>query len=265
VKRVKKGMEPTKLEEYRNKNPGSTWDQMKNDAASGGRMCYSAIKETARNEQGGLCAYCETGITEQTQQIEHFHSKSDTDGPHNWALDWNNLLAVCDGGSNPYSPGYLEPLPDNLSCDQHKNHWSLKGKLPKSCEGWLLNPLQLAAFPNLFSLDLGTGKLRADPQACASVPDFELNHCGSTAALVESTIQVLNLNCDRLCRDRLVVIRALEHEKKDLRRKGIPADQGLSMLAKRHFQRLWPTFLTVIRVCLGAAAERHLASIGYQG
>ncbi|MGZ8218670.1 retron system putative HNH endonuclease [Methylomagnum sp.] len=265
MKRIEKGMEPAKLMDYRNANPRSTWEQMRNDAASSGKDTYTEIKRTAVNDQGGLCAYCEADITNQTQQIEHFHPKSDNGGTHNWALDWNNLLAVCDGGSNPYSPAYLEPLPDNLSCDQHKNYLSQKGGLSAACEGWLLNALQLAAFPNLFAIHLGTGKLRANVEICASVPVFEPNHCGDTAALVENTIRILNLNCDRLCQDRLRVIRSLEHAKKQLRQRGIPTNQALPSLTQHYFQRRWSPFFTVIRSYLGETAERHLESIGYQG
>lgn len=265
MKRVEKGEEPTKLTDYRNANPRSTWEQMRNDAAFGGNDAYVEIKRTALSDQGGLCAYCEAHVVSQAQQIEHFHPKSDIGDGHNWALDWSNLLAVCDGGSNPYSPHYLEPLPDNLSCDQHKNYLSQKGGLLATCEGWLLNPLQLAAFPNLFAVHLGTGKLRANEGNCAMIPAFEPNHCGSAAALVENTIRILNLNCDRLCQDRLRVIRSLEHAKKQLRQQGIPANRALPSLAQRYFQRRWSPFFTVIRSYLGEVAERHLQDISYQG
>lgn len=269
MKCISKGPEPEELTHYRANCPHSAWDEMKNDAAFDGRSAYQKIKQTTLDHQGGLCGYCETRIADYdlAQQVEHFHPKSDTGAGHNWALDWNNLLAVCNGGSNPaLAPVlYREPLPDNLSCDQYKNHVINKGDLPEACEGHLLNPLQLAAFPNLFSVHLGTGELRPDPETCASAPDLDPNHCGGTEALVANTIRVLNLNCDRLCQSRLAVIHDIERNIKQLRQRGVPAHDALPALARRYFQWRWGPFFTVIRVRLGAVAEQHLKAIGYQG
>ncbi len=128
-----------------------------------------------------------------------------------------------------------------------------------------MNPLDLAAFPNLFKFHRGTGELRVDPEVCANAPSFMPNHCGSTEALVENTIRVLNLNCDRLCQDRLRVSRQLERNLNQLLRQKTPKDQAESTLARRYFQRRWTRFFTVIRACLGPAAETHLQTIGYQG
>jgi hypothetical protein len=56
----------------------------------------------------------------------------------NWALDWNNIFGVCIGGDD--SDKKLHPLPENLSCDSHKNHLVNKKQLPGACEKFLVMP-----------------------------------------------------------------------------------------------------------------------------
>jgi uncharacterized protein (TIGR02646 family) len=271
VKRTSKEIEPDALRSYRNAVPHGTWVDLRTDALWRGREAYDECRERSVRDQGGLCAYCEIDIHDNDPlkcRIEHFHPKSDLTAPLNWALDWRNMLGVCNGGSHPYvtAPGFhLEPLVENLSCDARKDQQIQSGALSVSCEGWILNPLQLPAFPCLFKVRMFDGFLEPDSDACATKEPWTGNEHATVAALVQHTIDMLNLNCDRLMRARLVVIRNIEKNKKLQREQGFNAEQGLKNLAQLYFRRRWPQFFTVIRICLGRAAETHLQAAAYQG
>jgi len=270
MKRVLKQQEPTELARFRDKDPQSTWQQMKDDANFGGSEAYVACRTQLLEDQGGICAFCEIGIHDNDPlkcRVEHFHPKSDISPAHNWALDWNNLLAVCAGGSYRFgaTPHTQEPLAENLSCDAYKDQMIQSGRLSDQCEGWILNPTQLLAAPNVFQLEKSTGRLLPDNSSCAMAPNWPGNQHSSIQALVQHTIDMLNLNCDRLCQARLVIIRDVERNKKRQRDQGYSAEQGLSNLVTRYFRQDWPEFFTTIRICLGAAAEAHLLNIAFQG
>lgn len=271
MKRVLKNAEPPTLTTFRNAVPNSTWDQMKDDTQYGGKQAYQDCRAQSIVDQGGLCAYCELDIRNNHPlqcRVEHFHPKSDTTTPHNWALDWQNMLGVCNGGDNPHlatADFHLEPTSENLSCDAHKNKIVQSGRLTASCEGWILTPLQLAVFPCLFHVEKSTGYLMPDTAACANHPPLSGNRHGSVAMLVQHTIDMLNLNCDRLAQARLRIIRDIEHNKKKQRQAGFSAQQGLANLAQRYFRIQWPAFFTTIRLCLGPAADAHLQAISFQG
>lgn len=155
MKRVLKGDEPVTLTTYRNAAPLSSWEQMKTDPHNGGQQAYADCRRDGIQDQKGLCAYCEIDIRDNNPlkcRVEHFHPKSDTITSHNWALDWQNMLTVCNGGNNPHianSGFHLKPTDENLSCDAHKDRMIQTKRLAKDCEGWILNPLQLEAFPSL--------------------------------------------------------------------------------------------------------------------
>lgn len=270
MKRVAKRQEPVELARYRDSSPQSTWQQMKEDASFGGRVAYETIRRQLLSDQGGICAFCEIGIHDNDPlkcRVEHFHPKSDISPTHNWALDWNNLLCVCRGGSNKYAhvPHALEPLADNLSCDAHKDRMIQAGKLSMQCDALILNPIRLMASPCLFQIEKSSGQIRPDTAACATTPFMFDNQHHDLHALVQHTIDMLNLNCDRLCQARLAIVRNIEHNKKKQREQGYGPQQGLSNLANRYLRQSWPEFFTTIRICLGAAAEQHLANIAYQG
>lgn len=271
MKRLNTGQEPIRLTNYRNSAPQSTWQQMKDDPFFGGAEAYIDCRKSLIDHQGGICAYCEIEIRDNDPlkcRIEHFHPKSDITPLYNWALDWRNFLGVCSGGSYAYNnaPGhYLQPAAENLSCDAHKNQMIQSGKLAENCEGWILNPAQLGAFPCLFSLEMRSGKLNPNPAACAASEPPPANAHGNLEALVQYTIDVLNLNCDRLKQARLRVIWNIEHNKKKQREAGLSYQQGMTNLADLYFRLQWHAFFTTIRLCLGANAESHLGKIQFQG
>lgn len=271
VKRTPKGVGPATLANYQAAVPNGTWDDMRNDALWNGMAAYQDCRFRTVTDQGGICAFCEIDIRDNHPlkcRVEHFHSKSDVGGGTNWALDWQNMLATCNGGTNPHvsAPGFaLQPVAKNLSCDAHKDLRIQSGRLPIACEGWILNPLQILASPSLFTVRKDTGFLEPDPAGCQAARTLNGNKHATISVLVAYTIEMLNLNCDRLATARLLVVRDIENSKKRLRQKGLSPQTGLDELAQRYFGYSWPRFFTVLRVCLGAAAENHLQQINYQG
>lgn len=267
MKRVVKLQEPAELSAYRAGNPTGTWDQMRGDAT--GRGAYEVARRQLISGQGGLCGYCEIELQVGEQlkcRIEHFHPKSDTSSAHNWALDWQNMMAVCMGGSQRHHqpPHALEPLAENLSCDAHKDQMISTGQLDEHCEGWIIDPLALPAFPSLLFLEKSTGRLLPSADRCAALA-LPSNKHPSTQALIQHTIDMLNLNCTRLCEARKRVVWNIERNKKGFRLQKIGPDEALRTLAERYFRRHWPSFFTTVRLCLGAAAEQYLADNKFQG
>ncbi|MDR2125066.1 MAG: TIGR02646 family protein [Desulfovibrio sp.] len=269
MKRVNKSSSPPQsLQDYAQNNHSATWQQMRNDNAGNGSRTVGDCRAQAVRDQYGLCAYCERRISAENSRhcrIEHFHPKSDVSETHNWSLDWGNMLAVCDGGSgSSEAERQVYPLPKNLSCDAHKDYMIQTGNLSKACEGYLLNPLDVPDFPNLFAFDKGTGYLRPDGAACDGM-NIPGNACGTTYELVSRTIEALNLNCERLAEQRRALVVNIDKNKKTLRDKGIHQIQMPEKLVRRYFREKWPEFFTTIRCCLGQAAEEYLDSIHYQG
>ncbi|MDR2892158.1 MAG: TIGR02646 family protein [Deltaproteobacteria bacterium] len=259
MKTLVKSPEPANLTAFRTANPDGTWDEMRHDALACGQEAVQDIYSQSILDQKGLCAYCECRIRTDDKlhrQIEHFHPKSDRSTDKNWDLDWQNMLAVCDGGSRAETKHARQK---NLSCDASKKNLVY--------DGVLLNPLAVPPFPNLFVVNRGTGKLKPDEKTCSGVIVLD-NQYGTTEALVKNTIEILNLNCSRLSDLRLMVVEAIENQKAQYRKKGVVPKDALRELSGRYFSQhlpSWPEFFTTIRCCLGQAAEEYLRSIQYQG
>lgn len=257
MKPVRKSSCPPLLQEYAAQHPQDTWEDMRNNGADRGNEVYNQIRGQIWQDQDNYCAYCESEVDLRLPHyacIEHFHPKSDTSHSHNWALDWNNLLGVCSGGSkekNEYG------LPQNLTCD--------KAKKNTICDGTILNPLLLPPFPAAFILKRGTGELCPNQEFCTQYPNFQPNTLPTTYALLENTLQVLNLNCDRLCDSRRRLSTTIEHDKAKLREANRGAQDALRTLAKKYFTLSRYPFFTTVRYCLGKAAEDYLHSINFKG
>ena len=247
MKRVEKSAEPQSLADFRVKCPNATWEQMRRDALEKGQQAYADCRSQTGADQRGLCAYCEIRLNEDQPhkcRVEHIHPKSDDSSGHNWHLDWQNLLSVCNGGE---TEGCAEtPLPDNLSCDAHKKDSHLA-----------VSPLDIPAFPNVFAFDKANWHLHAAPDACALA--------ALDADKLERSVETLNLNCLRLARLRREVLFDIERRKKILRSLGYTARDAAPKLTSGYFRTQWPEFFTTIRCCLGPDAEEYLHSINYRG
>lgn len=266
MKKVNKEKEPSELTVYWKNNPNEKWETLRNEEPK----TYFKIREQCIKDQGHLCAFCEIKLpdTPLGQRVEHFHSKSDTNNQHNWHLDWQNLLAVCTGGSQKAlqskedSSHYLEPLPRNLSCDAYKDYRIHTKKLPKDSENYILNPLELFAFPCLFDLCKRTGYLKPHVENCSKVI-FENNAFESTEALVNSTIENLNLNCDRLSQQRLSIFWHYEHIIKQARKR--KNRHIFAQLTQRWLKPQYKSFFTTRRIILNKHAENYLQKTSYNG
>jgi uncharacterized protein (TIGR02646 family) len=264
LKKINKSLPPNALTIYESQNSTNNWDNDFRNHNSG--QDYKAIKQLLLQDQSGLCGYCEKKVSilqENKQRVEHFHSKSDVTNPiKNWALDWQNVFVVCLGGSGIDTDKSKHPLPFNLSCDSYKDHLIQKNKLPVANEGYVIDPLKVTANPCLFYFDKSTGALSANKDACLHF-NYPQNKYPNTEALVEKTIEILNLNCQRLCDDRLEVLKSYNKEVTKARK--MNDRQGLEKLATRWFNNKWPSYFTTRRILLGQHAEAYLVQIAYNG
>jgi uncharacterized protein (TIGR02646 family) len=240
---------------------------MRNDALNRGKGAYDSIVKTLEDDQGGICAYCEIKIsrTTNTTRVEHFVPKSLQHPTHpkfNWTLHWFNLIGVCNGGTERRSaPGhYLEPVKENLSCDAHKEQ-VISGV---NSHGRRLNPLALPSTSPLIKIHRFTGELIVD-QANTAATRWAGNKHGSTEALVVKSIEILNLNCPRLVRNRLVVLRNLEKELQRAHKAKLDKSVYMVNLCRRYLNPRYSEFFSVYRSRLGADAEGYLKGIGYKG
>ncbi len=254
MKHVEKlNQEPEDLKNYRTRNPTSTWDQLKSES----RDCYTSLRNRLREDQGALCAFCESTMEADNEQIAHFHPKSDTAGELNWALAWENLWLACKGGSQTWmsdSNHYLPPLPENLSCDERKGSQILDGSI--------LAPNEVPVYPRIFRYEQQPDRMEMRPEESV---------CEQVGLEPErGTIDAFNLNCPRLAKARLRLHRKLEQAVKRLRESDYQnPKQGLLRLAQRHLRKdeegRWPSFFTLIRWRFGTLAETHLQTINFRG
>jgi hypothetical protein len=101
-------------------------------------------------------------------------------------LDFQNMLATCKGGTNPYSKDedrFLEPLTNNISCDQRKGG--------KNLDAIVLHPCEIPVSPSVFKVGM-TGEIKPDSKHCEQA-GVSVNKI--MAAIDEPNF---NLNCNRL-------------------------------------------------------------------
>ncbi|WP_290581672.1 retron system putative HNH endonuclease [Ketobacter sp.] len=246
MKKIFKSPGPNALTEFAGRNPNENWDSFRAENAGNS---YKEILMRALGDQGFICGYCELELNVESfprPKIEHFHPKCDTSNAEkNWSLDWNNVFVVCAGGEQ--ADKKLYPTPANLSCDAHKNYLDTLRKILIPPEGQLLNPLDMLECPCLFSFNKGTGEL--------GVAEF-LTMEDERYDLVDNTLKILNLNCERLKSHRREVLKSYNREIKKARMSG-DADFH-SKLAERWFRKKWPSFFTTRRLLLGKHAEEFL-------
>lgn len=257
MKTIAKSTIPKSLSDYLAKNPRGKWNSIKEERSLGGDVAYKDIRAKLFEDQGGICAYCETKLNDAGNdrfRVEHFHPKSDNSSLRNWHLDWGNLLCTCNGGISQKS---LYQLPKNLSCDAVKKDTVY--------DGHILDPLQIKPFPAVFSIDMVSGKLKANDDYCNKWKKVYNNQFSTTRELIENTISKLNLNCDRLCRERLIIIFHIEKLKAKYRLNKIPSALALTTITKHFFDKHWPAYFTTIRLSLGKYAEEYLSKTNYSG
>ena len=190
MKRVGRGEEPEILRTFRAANPAGTWDEFKGLPGSG------AVFESLAAAQGYLCGYCEIELVGRLYgQVEHFEPKSSSAGDRNFNLEFENLIACCEGGTVPWNRERTEePISENMHCGALKSDRTPQAKM--------LDPRSLPARPCLWRTV--QGKLFVDIQACLEA--------GVDAVIAESTLTFLGLNRRVLLRLRETLVAELDDE-----------------------------------------------------
>ena len=245
--------EPTAIATFRTEHPNANWDMFKDEG-----QIYKDTVEQLRKDQRGLCAFCEMELDQTNRQVAHFHPKSDRSDPvQNWALVWSNLWLCCKGGTQTSTRDpekYLPPLPENRSCDEQKEDKILDGKI--------LRPCDVPLFPRIFGYKQRSNvvEIVVDEQFCLDA--------GIDPIVAKQTIDDLHLNCTRLARARLEVLKLLNNDIK------LAREAGSANLAATHLPEKWLAiqssghyrkFFTLIRWTLRNAAEQYLESVNFKG
>ncbi|MFI3119599.1 MAG: retron system putative HNH endonuclease [Methylococcaceae bacterium] len=262
MKTCLKGTTPDLLDQYQSDNPSANWEQFKNECQQG----YKDVQGQLQLDQGNLCCYCEIdtkqglGIGKDDFRVEHFHpKKSDTgNSNYNWALDWQNMLGCCHGGSEKF-------VTDNETrfATKHSERHSDVLKSEFVWDDEILNPLEIPAFPILFHANRRDGSLSVHEDNChdAEVDIAKANNCLHP--------EKLNLNSARLNSLRKATLDALNEQIAETLSAGLTIEEAMLNLAKAELRKdnkeHWPRFFTTIRSYLGKTAEAHLRNINYTG
>lgn len=207
LKRSKLDHEPDCLREYREAHNEASWQEFRN----AGRTCYDTILHALWADQYGLCAYCEMDLNETDHQIEHFFPKSHSREGHCPALEIDNFLLCCKGGTNTVTESRQregrcrKPLKDNCSCGQTKGETVLPDYL--NPYAWSLPLIRTEIIP--------WGNLAYEEKdnlvyLVKMIPWEE--HCqtyGIAIAEMHNFIDILNLNCMRLQEQRGIFYKEL--------------------------------------------------------
>ncbi|MDT9630855.1 MULTISPECIES: retron system putative HNH endonuclease [Pseudomonas] len=253
-KTLKDIVTPPLLEAYIKTKPQNEWNQFTKNSTR-----RDQVHKALRSDQGSVCAYCEIDLIPATStgsadfRVEHFHPKSDKTTTRNWGLEWNNLMAVCHGGSRKDVVDAKARHTKPYTCD-----------VPKANNIWddvILNPLNLKSGPCLFKFDRSTGAISVDVSNCAqSIID---------PARVQTTIDKLNLDSPRLQNMRRVALNTINESFTKYVNSGISDEHTRAALARIFMRRdknnNWQPFFSAIRGYLGDAAEDQLKADSFEG
>ena len=174
------------------------WDGFRSHAAG---ASYRELLKKLMAVQHGLCAYCEIDLRNGDRQIEHVVPRSEPNCGQERALDVDNLIACCKGGSarNEFGPDarddrerFRQPPRPNISCGEKKGgNWDAD----------FVDPRTLPALPSLLRVGYD-GRVEADRAACQEAEQ--------SAETVNRSIEILGLNVERLRVARERRWRALE-------------------------------------------------------
>jgi uncharacterized protein (TIGR02646 family) len=241
MRHLSPGTEPPGLRQFREQQPDATWKQFGENATD----AYKELQNLFKKLQGGICAYCEIELLDTDFQVEHFHPKSDKTTSHNWHLDFDNLLACCKGGHEPYHlkiGHYLKPPKENYSCGHKKGD--------KILDGVILHPREVPETPLIWTIDFETGVIQPNQDNCRLAK--------ISVDKVKRTIEELGLNCPRLCNNRRAVLEVLDKEREFITQH---PDELVNVVAgwlSPRKEGTWHQFFTTIRWYFGSAAEQFL-------
>jgi uncharacterized protein (TIGR02646 family) len=148
------------------------WDYFRDTPA------YKTLVDTLTKNQYCLCAYCEKKLSETNREIEHFMPKSLSSDREDYTFLFPNLLLCCRG----------EEENKTTSCGRHKGN---QNPIIKGC----MNPYTMQ--------DVRLFKGHIAKVGILLMPDEKTcNECGISPDIVTSTIVLLNLNSNNLCKQR---------------------------------------------------------------
>ncbi|MFZ6750085.1 retron Ec78 anti-phage system effector HNH endonuclease PtuB [Undibacterium sp. Ren11W] len=246
---LKTSIVPAQLKALISTRPNADWEKFRKNKSR-----YKNLSKQLRQDQRGLCAYCEINLLESSSEesdfrVEHFHPKNPHTPPPNWALEWNNLLGVCHGGTQNLA---IDPTrfttKENFCCDAPKGGTIL--------DGIILNPLtDIPAFPAIFQYK-ESGEIFAN----------EINCTEEQKQKVGASITHLNLASKRLNNMRKEVMMGLNEAIAGLIASGHDISDAVNIVANAQFTtNSHPTFFTCVRWYLGISAENRLQQNGYTG
>jgi len=166
---IRKSSEPIELVTYR-AQPGSVYD---GDLFT---PVKSVLRKALLKEQGFLCAYCMSRITEDSASVEHWAPRKGPYAEPAMELVYSNLLAVCAGNTD-----------GNSHCDESKKALRL-----------LFNPANSEHHCQLKIRYLSDGKILSEN----SIFHEQMTNKGSG--------KVLNLNHPRLVANRKSIWNAMQ-------------------------------------------------------
>jgi len=255
---------PESFKQYQEDNPIATWEQFQNECQEG----YKQLQEQLRKDQGNLCCYCEIDTKKNSNdgkddfRVEHFHPKANKKDTttNNWALDWNNMLGCCHGGTEP---SVTDSKTRFISREKKNQRHSdvLKGNFIWDDE--ILNPLEIPAFPILFKTDRKDGILSVIDDNCkkANIDIVKANNCLDT--------KKLNLNSSKLKELRKITLDKLNSMLGQHVAEGLTDEQAITILVESQLCKnengYWNAFFTTIRSYFGKAAEIYLEKTHYHG
>lgn len=253
MKPVRKGFMPTALLRFSAAQPSADWEVLRGD-----RPAYKAIKKQLAQDQRYLCAYCEINLLIAADsdneaigddfRVEHFHPKLPHQPPPNWALDWQNMLGVCHGGSSKEVREPARFQPSDPSCDVPK--------ADKDLTGTVFNPLtDIPPLESIFSFKTG-GLTRGQISVSVRCPE-------NLKLKAAQSIAELKLNAKRLVLQRAETIDRINQHI------SVAVENGdATQLPSAYFDLSsdnWPAFPTLIRFLLGPVADQYLSQHHYTG
>lgn len=248
MKHIRKSAEPHELAQYRKRfdQQFQRWTNLKRN-----RKTYNAIREALAADQKGICAYCEMSLHPQDRSVEHFIPCHQSTQDNNLDLNWQNMLATCQGGLQKVAIPGEDALrnsrpPDNFPCcGAAKADWAPDGQL--------LNPLELPT-TLLFRFSSLDGAISPNKTVCEQE--------GITLEQAQFTIEKLNLNVQRLKDQRLMVMDEAITMLDQLDDGETEPTKLETELAADYFgdgSGDWPRFFSALRFALGEGAEQYLS------
>lgn len=258
MKKINKSEIPPCLAMFKHRYPNAKWEKNKNDTDEAFRCStarYHELQHVLRTDQGNLCAYCEIDLIAGTNgqlddcRIEHFHPKSEKkDEDPNWALEWDNLLAVCCGGNTRS----VADAAIRFSADKH-NYTCDVPKKNKVLDNLIINPLKIPS-EICWKFTRSNGEILPNEEKCQEL-EIPLR-------IAKQTINELNLNAKRITDQRKSLYNDLNDRIRSYLEQGMQIPEARSKIAKAILVKNkaddWPSFFSLIRFVLGTQAEEVL-------